>query len=413
MVGTWAVFAASIISSMAEYMKDAEMNRLVQELNVGARPAENESAPMPFGRENVEGDDRFGALLAMLVNHGASDLHLGAGTPPFLRINGDLEPIEHVPLGRDEIRDMLAPFLTSRHLERLQAEGSTDLSLSLAAEDGGAGNFRFRLNVHRNRDGLSVAVRALPNAVPTLRQLALPDTIESLIEPHRGLVLVCGATGSGKTTTLAALINRINQRFRRHVVTIEDPVEYQHRNDKSLVTQIEVGRDAPTFGQALRASLRQDPDVILVGEMRDAETVATALTAAETGHLILATLHTNDAAQSIHRIVDLFPSSQQSQIHRQLALCLNAIVVQQLVPRLDGSGRVPAIELLMATHSVRNQIRKEQLHNLYNEMILGRRHGMITLEDSLARLVRSGAIDLEEARIRASHPDELASLVST
>jgi len=397
---------------MAEYMKDADINRLVQELNLGADPAEAREADLPFGREDVDGDERFGGLLAMLVSRGASDLHLSAGTPPFLRINGELESVDRAPLGRDEIRDMLLPFLTARHLERLQIDGSTDLSLSLAVEEGDTGRYRFRLNVHRNRDGMSASVRSLPNAIPTLRQLALPDALESLIEPRRGLVLVCGATGSGKTTTLAALVNRINQRFRRHVVTIEDPVEYQHRNDKSLVTQIEVGRDAPTFGQALRASLRQDPDVILVGEMRDPETAATALTAAETGHLILATLHTNDAAQSIHRVVDLFPSSQQSQIHRQLALSLNAILVQQLVPRRDGSGRVPALELLVATHSVRNQIRKEQLQNLYNEMVLGRRHGMITLEDSLARLVRSGAIDLEEARIRASHPDELASLVS-
>jgi twitching motility protein PilT len=328
-----------------------------------------------------------------------------------VRIDGGLTPLDRPPLEREDVRDMLVPYLGSRHLERLQQDGSTDFSLSLEGDGPEDTRHRFRINVHRNRDGLAAAVRALPISIPTLRQLALPDTLESLIEPTRGLVLVCGATGSGKTTTLAALVNRINQRFRRHVVTIEDPVEYQHRNERSLVKQIEVGRDAPSFGQALRAALRQDPDVILVGEMRDAETAATALTAAETGHLILATLHTNDAAQSIHRIADLFPSSQSSQIHRQLALSLNAILVQQLVPRRDGNGRATAFELLHATHAVRNHIRKEQLHNLYNEMVLGRRHGMVTLEDSLARLVRAGVLDPEEARIRASHPDELASLI--
>jgi twitching motility protein PilT len=397
---------------MSDYFKDAEVNRLVRELNLGAVEDERTSAHLPSGREEVSGDERFGVLLAMMVKRGASDLHINAGSPPILRVDGDLTPVDQPSLDREEIRGMLMPFLTGRHLEKLQTDGSSDLSVSLASDADEGNRYRFRFNVHRNRDGLAAAVRALPTSVPTLRELALPDSLATLVEPRRGLVLVCGATGSGKTTTLAALVNSINQRFRRHVVTIEDPVEYQHRSERSLVKQVEVGRDAPGFGQALRAALRQDPDVILVGEMRDAETAVTALTAAETGHLILATLHTNDAAQSIHRIVDLFPSIQQSQIHRQLALCLNAILVQQLVPRRDGSGRVAAFELLIATHAVRNHIRKEQLHNLYNEMVLGRRQGMVTLEDSLSRLVRSGIIDLEEASVRASHPDELTSLVS-
>lgn len=397
---------------MPEYQKDAAMNRLVRDLNLGVAPGETSTTPLPFGREEVAGDERFGVLLAAMVTRAASDLHLNAGSPPILRIDGSLEPLDRPALERDDIRDMLLPFLTSRHLERLQVDGSTDLSVSLASAGAEGAPIRFRFNVHRNRDGLAASVRMLPTSVPSLRQLGLPDTIETLVEPTRGLVLVCGATGSGKTTTLAAMVHRINQRHRRHVVTIEDPVEYLHRNDRSLVKQIEIGRDAPSFGQALRASLRQDPDVILIGEMRDAETAATALTAAETGHLILATLHTSDAAQSIHRIVDMFPSAQQSQVHRQLALCLNAIVVQQLVPRRHDAGRIAACELLLATPAVRNHIRKEQLHNLYNEMVLGRRHGMITLEDSLARLVRSGLVDADEARIRASHPDELASILA-
>jgi len=222
---------------------------------------------------------------------------------------------------------------------------------------------------------------------------------------------VCGPTGSGKSTTLAALVGEINRNDARHVITIEDPIEYEHRNAKSIIEQIEVGRDAPSFAAALRASLRQDPDVILVGEMRDLETVATALTAAETGHLILSTLHTSDVASAIHRIVDVFPSAQQTQIKQQLALSLNAIVVQQLIPRSDGSASVVAVEVLHATYAVRNQIRNDKLQNLAQEITLGKRQGMMTIEESLVRLVQDGLITLEEARVRASRPDELESLM--
>jgi twitching motility protein PilT len=225
------------------------------------------------------------------------------------------------------------------------------------------------------------------------------------------LVLVCGPTGSGKSTTLAALVGELNRNESRHIITIEDPIEYEHRNVHSVIEQIEIGRDAPSFAAALRASLREDPDVILVGEMRDLETVATALTAAETGHLILSTLHTSDAAQAIHRIIDVFPSLQQMQIRQQLALSLNAIVVQQLVPRSDGPGRCVAVEVLLATHAVRNHIRNEKLQQLITEITLGKRQGMISLEDSLARLVRQGLIGADDARIRSARPDELDSLL--
>src|SRR5205814_10050264 len=265
------------------------------------------------------------------------------------------------------------------------------------------------VNIHRQRGTVAVAIRALPTAVPTIAELKLPPILGELVKPSRGLVLVCGPTGAGKTTTLAAMIGTINRTDPRHIITIEDPIEYEHRNVQSVIEQIEVGRDPPSFASALRAALRQDPDVIFVGEMRDLETVATALTAAETGHLILSTLHTSDVAQAIHRIVDVFPPGQQTQIRQQLSLSLNAIVVQQLIPRSDGAGRCVAVEVLLASQAVRNHIRHEKLQNLISEITLGKRQGMISLEDSLARLVRQGLISVEDARIRTSRPDELES----
>jgi twitching motility protein PilT len=339
-----------------------------------------------------------------MVERGASDLLIVAGSAPAFRINGRLLQSDRDPLSAEEVRVLLAPFTSGRLRERIEAEGAADLSLR-------ATGMRFRINVHRQRGTLAASVRALPTNVPTLTQLELPASLAELMKPTRGLVLLCGPTGSGKTTTLAALVGEINRTSARHVITIEDPIEYEHRNASSIIEQIEVGRDAPTFASALRAALRQDPDVILVGEMRDLETVSTALTAAETGHLILATLHTSDAAQAIHRIVDVFPPLQQMQIRHQLALSLNAIVCQHLVPRSDGTGRAVAVEVLLANHAVRNHIRNEKLQNLITEITLGKRQGMISLEDSLATLVRRGAITPEDAKIRAPRPDELESLL--
>jgi twitching motility protein PilT len=220
-------------------------------------------------------------------------------------------------------------------------------------------------------------------------------------------VLLCGPTGSGKTSTLAALVAEINRTRTCHVITIEDPIEYEQASGRAYIEHVEVGRDAPSFAAALRAALRQDPDVILVGEMRDLETIATALTAAETGHLILSTLHVNDVSQAIHRVVDVFPAEQQVQVRQQLALSLHAMVCQHLVPRADGRGRVPALEILVATYAARNHVRTGKLEHLYTEITLGKRHGMVTMEESLARLVKARAITVEEARMRASHPDEL------
>jgi twitching motility protein PilT len=407
---------------MKKLIPDPELEQLVRELNdsetggaAGSQPAElsddNRRAKSP--PLHIEHGNALEALLIEMAQRGASDLLIIAGVPPVLRVAGRLAPTADAPLSSDDIQSLLGNLVTGRLREKIDNDGAADFSLRLerAAGDDDRRAWRFRVNVHRQRGTLAAAIRALPTEIPTLTQLRLPPAFADLVKPHRGLVLVCGPTGSGKSTTLAALVGEINRNESRHIITIEDPIEYEHRNAKSIIEQIEVGRDAPSFAAALRASLRQDPDVILVGEMRDLETVATALTAAETGHLILSTLHTSDVASAIHRIVDVFPASQQTQIKQQLALSLNAIVVQQLMPRSDGTGSVVAVELLLATYAVRNQIRNDKLQNLSQEITLGKRNGTMTMEDSLVRLVQDGLITLDEARVRATRPDELESLL--
>lgn len=371
---------------------------------------------VPSQAEVVEGEP-LDRLLAEMVRAGASDLLLISGLPPVFRIDGRLVSTPSPSLEGEEIAALFQPHLSARVRRHLEDRGSGDFSLRMApgrdlqtdAAGPSPGAWRFRVNVHRQRGQLASAIRALPREVPSLSGLNLPASLADLIKPSRGLVLLCGPTGSGKTSTLAALVAEINRTRTSHILTIEDPVEYEHRPNKSIVEHIEVGRDARSFHEALRASLRQDPDVILVGEMRDLETVATALTAAETGHLVLSTLHTNDSVQAVHRIVDVFPPAQQAQIRHQLALSLHAIVTQQLVPRIDGRGRVPAVEILLATYPVRHHIRNDQLQKLYNEITLGKRQGLISMEESLADLARLGVIDVEEARMRASHPEEFES----
>jgi twitching motility protein PilT len=363
-------------------------------------------------------------LLGEMVRQRASDLLLVAGLPPVFRIDGRLLRADSDLLEGEEIAAMLQPHLGARARRDMEERGSADLSLRLAPgrevrldegpRAGGSSpssSWRFRVNLHRQGGQLAAAVRALPTEIPSLAGLNLPPTFAELVRPNRGLVLVCGPTGSGKSSTLAALVAELNRTRSCHIITIEDPIEYEHRSARAVLEHVEIGRDARSFPEALRAALRQDPDVILVGEMRDLETVATALTAAETGHLVLSTLHTNDAAQAVHRIVDVFPPAQQGQIRQQLALSLHAIVVQQLVPRSDGVGRVPAVELMLASYAVRNHIRSDNLQKLYNEITLGKRLGMISMEQSLADLVHLGRIDQDEARVRASHPDELDTLL--
>src|SRR5215210_41653 len=417
---------------MTEQIRDPDLDRLVRELNrQGDAPGETEpeegasdgprtSVLEPFepldkpSQSRVEEGGALDRLLLEMIHQIASDLLLISGLSPVFRVDGRLVRAEGALLDGEELAAMFRPYLGPRARRDLDERGSADLPLRLSPGrelDEGGTPYRFRVNLHRQRGQLAASIRSLPLEIPTLAGLNLPPSLAELVRPSRGLVLFCGPTGSGKSTTLAALVEEINRTRTSHVITIEDPVEYEHRSNRSVVEHVEIGRDARSFPEALRASLRQDPDVILVGEMRDLETVATALTAAETGHLVLSTLHTNDAAQAVHRVVDVFPPAQQAQIRHQLALALNAIVVQQLVPRSDGRGRMPAVEVLHATYPVRHHIRSDQLQKLYNELTLGKRHGMISMEDSLAQLVREGKVDVEEAKVRASHPHELNALL--
>ena len=340
-------------------------------------------------------------ILAAASHRNASDILLVTGSPVTLRIHGALTPDDAAPLSAEDIRALLLPLLTPIRLNELEERKSVDFSF-LRSSIG-----RFRANFHYQRGTLAAAIRLLPFQVPSLDSLHLPPALAILTERRQGLVLLTGPTGSGKSSTLAALLDRINTRRRDHIVTIEDPIEYQHDNRSSLIEQIELGRDTPGFAQAVRAVLRQDPDVILVGEMRDSDTMAAALTAAETGHLVLSSLHTNDAAQTVSRILDTFPSGYQQQIRQQLSLALLAIVSQQLLPSASGSGRFPAVEILVATSGIRNLIRRGDDHQLRANIETGRAEGMLTMEQSLAELVRSGRISTESAYAHCYHPEDL------
>lgn len=397
---------------MTRLLPDPELEQLVRELNEREAAAEGERSQWPASE--VPSGNPLEALLLDAARRGASDLLLISGSQPVFRAGGLLVRGEGPPLSGDDVTALLDTFLTLGVRERIAEDGAVDFSLRLAppAESDERRAWRFRVNIHRQRGTLAAAIRALPTTVPTIAELNLPPILAELVKPTRGLVLVCGPTGAGKTTTLAAMIGAINKEEARHIITIEDPIEYEHRNAQSVIEQIEVGRDAPSFASALRSALRQNPDVILVGEMRDLETVATALTAAETGHLILSTLHTSDVAQAIHRIVDVFPPGQQTQIRQQLSLSLNAIIVQQLIPSARD-GRAVAVEVLLANPAVRNHIRRDKMENLISEITLGKRQGMISIEDSLARLVREGSITADDAKIRSARPDELESQLRT
>jgi twitching motility protein PilT len=398
------------ISPMTKLVRDPGLDQLVQELNqapavttaVNTAPA---VAQPQWPPTHVPDGHALEALLAELVRVGGSDLLIFAGSAPVFRIAGRLSK-GPAPLSASEIQAMFNDFTTSRVREQMDSDGSADFSIRTDNPPA-----RFRVNLHRQRGTLAAAFRALPNKIPTLGELNLPPILAELVKPTRGLVLMCGPTGAGKSTTLSAMVGEINRNEARHIITVEDPIEYEHDNVNSVIEQIEIGRDAPSFAAALRAALRRDPDVILVGEMRDLETVSIALTAAETGHLILSTLHTSDAAQAIHRVIDVFPPAQQSQIKHQLAMSLNAVVCQQLIPRSNGDGRSVAVEVLLANNAVRNHIRSDKLQNLISEITLGKRQGMISLEDSLVRLVQQGAITAEDARIRSARPDEFDSLM--
>lgn len=346
----------------------------------------------------------FSEMIATVISAGASDLHLAVGAPPVMRCNGDLRPIGREKLTSQDTREILYGILTQDQRRRLE----TDLELDFSYQVPGVA--RFRVNAYHQRGVLGAALRVVPTTIRSLAELKLPSTISQWANTPRGLVVVTGATGSGKSTTLAALIDRINETRSCHVMTIEDPIEFLHWHKRSLINQRELGGDTESFATALRSALRQDPDVILVGEMRDLETIQIALTAAETGHLVFGTLHTSDAPQTIDRVVDVFPSHQQEQVRVMLANSLQGVCCQQLLPTLEG-GRVVACEVLVATPAVRNLIREGKTHQIYSMLQTGSQHGMQSMDASLAELVRVGAIRRDLALERSSTPTELARLL--
>ena len=351
---------------------------------------------------NPDGTLDIDELLTYAVRNGASDLHLANQLPPAIRIDGSLRPIEGLArVDNEQIREMVYRILTQSLRERFEAEKELDTAHTIM----GVG--RFRVNLFQQRGSIGTVMRAIPHEIPPFDTLGLPPVIPSLAELRRGLVLVTGPTGSGKSTTLASLINIINLSKPLHIVTIEDPIEFLHTHNRSIVNQREVGADTKSFAEALRHVLRQDPDVILIGEMRDPETIATALTAAETGHLVFSTLHTQDAPQTIDRIIDVFPSSQQDQIRIQLAGSLEAVVTQQLVLSATGYGRTPVAEVMLCNPAIRNLIRSRKTHQIYSLVQTGAAAGMQTMDQGLAKAVRAGAITEAMAFDRCHDPSEL------
>jgi twitching motility protein PilT len=348
--------------------------------------------------------ERLDRWLATLVAYGASDLLLVHGAPPCMRVDGEVRRIETANLDGPEVEACVLPALPSPALRNYREHCISDSSYHIA----GVG--RFRINLHREQGRAAATIRVLPSRVPLLKDLNLPPSVEALTHLPRGLVLIGGPAGSGKSTTMAALIDEINRREARHIVIIEDPIEYEHRHMRSVIEQIEIGTDAPDFPTALRAALRQAPDIIVVGEMRDTETMRIAVSAAETGHLVFSTLHTTDVAATVSRIADSFPPERQNAVRQELAMAIAAVHTQILLPKKNG-GRIPAAELLMVGYGARNCIRRNALQHLHQEITITKKKGSFTLEDSLANLVHAGHIDREEAQLCAIHPDDLDILL--
>jgi twitching motility protein PilT len=377
----------------------ADIDQLISELHasVSAAPVGGAAAGGPAASADTSTLERW---LRILGDEGGSDLLLVAGAPPCIRVSGRVRPLAEGPIDGVEVEDAVLPALAP-HARRIYRQGPiADSSFRVQ------GLGRFRINLHHERGRPAAAIRLLPSRVPRLSTLGLPPSVELLTHLPRGLVLIGGPTGSGKTTTLAAIVDEINRRDARHIVTIEDPIEYEHVHYAGVVEQVEIGVDAPDFPTALRAALRQAPDVIVVGEMRDPETMRIALSAAETGHLVLSTLHTTDAASTVARIADSFPNERQNTIRQELAMALAVVMTQLLMPRVGG-GLVPATELLMIGYGARQHIRRNALQHFHQEMTITRKNGSLTLEDSLSQLVKQGLVDRQDALGRANHVEEL------
>ena len=344
-------------------------------------------------------------LLTIMIERGASDLHITTGTPPQIRLHGKLTPLTQFErLTPQDTQRLAYSVLNEGQKQKYEEDNELDLSFGIQ------GLARFRCNVYRQRGAVAAAIRVIPIKIRSFDELGLPAIVEQLADRPKGLILVTGPTGSGKSTTLAAMVDKINNERTEHIMTIEDPIEFVHHHKKCLVNQREVFSDTQSFKNALKYILRQDPDVVLVGEMRDLETISAALTIAETGHLTLGTLHTNSCAQTINRIIDVFPTSQQSQVRAQLSLVLEGVLSQQLIPTPDGRGRVMSLEIMVTTPAIRNLIREEKIHQIYSAMQAGQKFGMQTMNQSLLELVQKRKISREEALNRSTLPEELAQL---
>jgi twitching motility protein PilT len=366
-----------------------------------APPVAEPVAEIPDG----EKEPNLGDFLSHVIDKGASDLHLTGGLPPMVRIHGELQPIDgYRKLLPKDLQEIIYAMLTQKQREQFESNMELDLSYALP------GRARFRVNVFQQRDAVGAVMRLIPYGIKTVEELGLPQSLRQFTTLKRGLVLVTGITGSGKSTTLAALLDVVNTERHDHIMTVEDPIEFLHRHKSCIVNQREVGQDTQSFANALKYVLRQDPDVILVGEMRDLETISAALTAAETGHLVFGTLHTQDAPQSIDRVIDVFPPHQQQQVRVQLAGTIAGVVSQQLVPTIDGKGRAVAAEILIATPAVRNLVREGKTHQIYTSMQAGGKHGMQVMDQHLAELVQKGKVSYEAALERAHHAEEFNRL---
>lgn len=409
-----------------ERIENVELDDLVRQLNAAdsaaLRPPDQppvsgaaSRAPATRLHAPFQLHPDLGRLLRLCIRGHATDVHLMAGEVPRIRVDGELQRVHDDASGRLDgatLEAWLLGSLDGSRRSELDSAGAIDLSAELENDSSGSGGVRFRVHIHRLSGGVAASLRRLPAEIPDFAGLRLPEELVDVVRPMQGLVLVCGPTGSGKSSTMAAMVRWINEHRAVHVLTLEDPVEYRHPQKKALIRQLEIGVDTPSFAHGLRAALRQDPDVILLGEMRDLDSIEAALQAAETGHLVLSTVHTSDSAQAIQRVVDVFPEGTREQARQLLAGGLNSIICQRLLPRIGG-GVIPAVEILRATHPVRHHIRSGAVHKLYNELVLGRRLGMMSLEQSLAALVARQEVRLEDALVRSTRPEELESLIGS